>query len=89
MGSTKQDCDGRETVHLYWTKKQQPIARLSYVTKKVIKSDKLQQYHTVKREQIDNGIREPGPVKPAGETVHYIPHHPVMREGAKSTKLHI
>ena len=61
--------------------KEQTRARLSYVTKKLIKIDKLQEYHTVMREQIDNGILEPVPEKPTGETVHYIPHQPVIREG--------
>ena len=69
--------------------KEQTRARLSYVTKKLIKIDKLQEYHTVMREQIDNGILERVPEKPTGETVHYIPHQPVIREGAKSTKLRI
>ena len=69
--------------------KEQTRACLSFVTKKLIKIGKLQEYHTVMREQIDNGILEPVPDKPTGETVHYIPHQPVIREEAESTKLRI
>ena len=59
------------------------------MTKNLIKIGKLQEYHTVLREQIDNGILEPVPEKSTGETVHYIPLQPVIREGAESTKLRI
>ena len=60
--------------------KEQTRARLSFVTKKLIKIGKLQEYHTVMREQIDNGILEPVPEKPTGETVHYIPHQPLLEK---------
>jgi hypothetical protein len=40
-------------------------------------------------EQLREGILEPVPPKQTGEVVHYIPHQPVIREDAESTKLRI
>ena len=41
------------------------------------------------REQIERGILEPAPTQPTGEIVHYVPHHPVIREEAESTTMRI
>ena len=41
------------------------------------------------KEQVQKGILEPIPQQPTGEVIHYIPHHPVIREEAESTKIRI
>ena len=41
------------------------------------------------QEQIQERIIEEVPPKPIGEVLHYVPHHPVIREEAEPTKLRI
>ena len=38
---------------------------------------------------LGKGVIEPVPVQPTGEIVHYVPHQPVIREQAQSTKMRI
>ena len=40
-------------------------------------------------EQLQEGITEPAPRETTGEVIHYIPHHPVICDNAKSTKMRI
>ena len=40
-------------------------------------------------DQINAGILEPIPDQPSGIQVHYISHHAVLKEDAKTTKLRI
>ena len=40
-------------------------------------------------EQIQERIIEEVPPKPIGEVLHYVSHHPVIREEAEPTKLRI
>ena len=65
------------------------IARLHSTTRKLEKLRKLEEYHQVMLEQVQDGILEEIPDKPTGEIVHYVPHHPVIREEAESTRLRI
>ena len=39
------------------------------------------------KEQLELGIIEEAPEKPEGERLFYMPHRPVIREGAVSTKI--
>lgn len=64
-------------------------ARLRSTTRRLEKVGKLAEYHMVMEEQLQERILEPVPLKPTGEVVHYIPHQPVIREEAESTKLRI
>ncbi|XP_028413677.1 uncharacterized protein LOC114536534 [Dendronephthya gigantea] len=65
------------------------VARLRSTTRRLEKLGKLDEYHSVMEGQLREGILEPVPPKPTGEVVHYIPHQPVIREDAESTKLRI
>ena len=40
-------------------------------------------------EQLQQGIIEPVPEKPTGEIIHWMPHHPFIRDEAESTKMRI
>ena len=65
------------------------MARLHSTTRKLEKLNKLEEYHKVMSEQVRDGILEKIPDKPTGEVVHYVPHQPVIREEAESTRLRI
>ena len=71
------------------TNKGLAMARLWGTTRRLEKHNKLVEYNTIMREQIERGILEPAPTQPTGEIVHYVPHHPVIREEAESTKMRI
>lgn len=64
-------------------------ARLQSTTKKLESMGKLRGYDQIMREQIEEGIIEPIPSSPTGEVVHYVPHQPVIRENAETTKMRI
>ena len=65
------------------------VARLNSTTRKLERAGKLQEYDQIMQEQVANGIMEPVPTHPTGEVVHYIPHQPVIRENAETTKMRI
>ena len=69
--------------------KELAMARLRSTTRRLEMTGKLEDYHDVMQEHIQEGIIEKIPQKPSGETVHYIPHQAVIREDAESTKLRI
>ena len=71
------------------TNKEIAISRLKATTRKLEKLNKLQEYDIIMPEQIQEGIIEEVPPKPIGEVLHYVPHHPVIREEAASTNLRI
>ena len=71
------------------TNKGLAMARLWGTTRRLEKHNKLVEDNTIMREQIERGILEPAPTQPTGEIVHYVPHHPVIREGAESTKMRV
>ena len=50
---------------------------------------RLEEYHTIVEQQLEDGIIEVVPEIPTGEAIHYIPHHPVIRDQAESTKMRI
>jgi len=50
---------------------------------------KLEEYHTVMEQQLEEGILELVPEVPTREVIYYIPHQVVIREGAESTKMRI
>ena len=65
------------------------MARLWGTTRRLEKHNKLVEYNTIMREQIERGTLEPAPTQPTGEIVHYVPHHSIIREEAESTKMRI
>ena len=69
--------------------KQLSLARLHSTTRKLEKNGRLKQYDTIMREQLTTGMIEQVPENPSGNIVHYVPHQPVIRENAETTKMHI
>ena len=49
----------------------------------------LQQYHMIIQDQITQGIVEPAPETPTGDKIFYLPHRPVIKESAETTKIRI
>lgn len=63
--------------------------RLENLTKKLKReSDLLAQYDQITQDQLETGIVERVTSEPVGREF-YIPHKPVIRESAESTKLRI
>lgn len=89
--------DGTYQTRLPWkpdhcflsTNKDLAMARLHNTTKKLEKLGKLEEYNEVMLEQIKDGILEEAPDKPSGQVIHYVPHQPVIREEAESTRMRI
>ena len=71
------------------TNKNLALARLHITTRKLEKLKKLEEYHEVMTDQVKEGILEETPKEPTGEVVHYVPHQPVIREEAESTRMRI
>ena len=69
--------------------KELTVGRLRSVTRKLERMQRLEEYHTVMEQQLEEGIIEVVPEIPTGEAIHYIPHHPVIRDQAESTKMRI
>ena len=44
-------------------------------------------YRNIVKEQLEAGIVEPAPEEPTGERLFYMPHKPVVREEATTTKV--
>ena len=57
--------------------KQLALSKLRSTTKKLERSNNLEDYHQIMQEQIAETILEPVPDTETGEVVHYIPHQPV------------
>ena len=68
------------------TNKGLAMARLWGTTRHLERHNRLVEYNAIMQEQTESGILEPAPPQPTGEIVHYVPHHPVIRESAESTK---
>jgi hypothetical protein len=49
----------------------------------------LETYHQIIEDQVEQGIVEIAPTEPNEKHEHYIPHKPVVREQAESTKVRI
>ena len=90
--------DGTYSTRLPW-KSQRPahlpvnkgltLKRLQNTTRKLERMGKLDEYHTVMAQQLEEGILELVPEVPTGKVIHYIPHQAVIREEAESTKMRI
>ncbi|XP_068742455.1 uncharacterized protein [Montipora capricornis] len=87
--------DGRYEVGVPWipgaklsnTNEEPSRKRLHNVERKLRRSEKLKiEYDNIVHEQIDQGIVEKVPGQPTGERIFYMPHKPVVRESATSTK---
>ena len=50
---------------------------------------RLEEYHTVMEQQLEEGIIEVVPERSTGEAIHYIPHQPVIRDQAESIRMRI
>ena len=90
--------DGRYVVSLPW-KTEAPklpsnrglcVGQLTSVVKRLKETDRLTEYDAVIKEQIETGVlEEVKDDEPLGEVVCYLPHHPVIKDNKKSTKLRI
>ena len=92
---TRQD-DGRYQVAIPWipgsklttTNEQPSRRRLSNVDKKLTKDESLKrEYEKIIEEQLTSGVIERVLEKPTGERVYYMPHKPVVRQDAATTKV--
>ena len=92
---TRQD-DGRYEVSIPWipgsklttTNEQPSRRRLFNVNKKLVKDENLKrEYEKIIEDQLDSGVIERVPERPTGERVYYMPHKPVVRQDAVTTKV--
>ena len=92
---TRQD-DGRYEVSIPWipgsklttTNEQPSRRRLFNVNKKLVKDENLKrEYEKIIEDQLDSGVIERVPERPTGERVYYMPHKPVVRQDASTTKV--
>ena len=88
--------DGRYQVGVPWipgaelsnTNEEPSRRRLYNVERKLKRNDKLRdEYEKIVREQLDQDIIEKAPEQPTGDRVFYMPHKPVVRESATTTKV--
>ena len=49
----------------------------------------LNEYNSVIQDQLSKGIIERVPTQDQGSTIHYMPHHPVIRKERSTTKVRI
>lgn len=94
--SVKRGVDGRYKVNVPWipgsslssTKEQPSRGRLIRVEKKLSQNPKLrEEYGKIMREQLEEGIVEVAPKTPTRDRTFYMPHKPVVRESASTTKV--
>ncbi|XP_068691046.1 uncharacterized protein [Montipora foliosa] len=64
------------------------LRRLSSLIQRLKRVGKLQNYYAIMQEQLTEEIIEEASMEPKGREF-YIPHKPVLRESAESTKLRI
>ena len=92
---TRQE-DGRYEVSIPWipgarlygTNEQPSRIRLANANKKLSKDRSLKvEYEKIVKDQLANGIVEKAPEKTAGKRTYYMPHKPVIRENATTTKI--
>eukprot|EP00794_Sanderia_malayensis_P019632 gene19631-biopygen13902 len=90
--------DGSYSVKLPWKKGQYFLpenrklceARLFSQIKNLRKSPEiLEECDNVIKQQIQDGTVEAVPEQPDGRRVHHLPHHPVIRKDAETTKLRV
>ena len=86
--------DGTYSTRLPWkpdhallpSNRELTVGRLRSTTRKLEKIERLEEYHSVMEQQLEQGVLEIVPEIPTGEVIHYIPHQPVIRDQAESTK---
>ena len=87
---------GRYEVNFPWipgrkpsdTNEVQSRKHLLNVNRKLIQNHELkEEYDNIIKEQLSKGIVEAAPVKPTGDRVFYMPHKPVVRQNAVTTKV--
>ena len=92
---TRKD-DGRYQITFPWisgrkptdTNEQQSRKRLQYVNRKLDKTPELkQEYDNIVNQQLSAGVVENAPEIPTGDRVYYMPHKPVARQNATTTKV--
>ena len=92
---TKQE-DGRYEVSIPWipgaelsgTNEQASRRRQEVTSKKLMRDEKLKEdYEKIIKDQLDNGVVDRAPEVPTGKHVNYMPHKPVVREMATTTKV--
>jgi hypothetical protein len=90
--------DGRYETSLPWKANHPELPTNYHVAKRRFQSlfnqlDKqpelLETYHSIIENQLDEGVVEVAPEKAERSREHYIPHKPVVREHAESTKVRI
>ena len=88
--------DGRYGVSFPWisgkrpsdTNEQQSRKRLQNVDRKLDKTPELKrEYNNIINEQLSQGVVEVAPDTPTGDRVFYMPHKPVVRQNATTTKV--
>ena len=94
MESIEQNEEGRYTIKVPWIDERKPQnsneaqsrVRLRNLMSKM-KDNVREKYEAIIREQLEMGIIEEAPEVPTGKRVYYMPHKPVIREEAISTKV--
>ncbi|XP_015758753.1 PREDICTED: uncharacterized protein LOC107338018 [Acropora digitifera] len=88
--------DGRYEVRVPWipgstlvsTNEQASRRRLQNVNKKLIQNPELKkEYEKIIKEQLSDGIIETVPEQASAERTFYMPHKPVVRDSATTTKV--
>ena len=88
--------DGRYEVSVPWipgsslsdTNEQPCRRRLIRTEKRLNQNPKLkEEYEKIVRDQLEEGRVEVAPEKPTGDRTFYMPHKPVVRESASTTKV--
>ena len=87
---------GRYEVRVPWipgstlesTNEQASRRRLQNVNKKLIQNRELKkEYEKIIEDQLRDGIKETVPEQPSRERTFYMPHKPVVRDSATTTKV--
>ena len=69
---------------------QQCLNCLTLLRKRLLKNPEiLNEYNSVIQDQLSKGIIERVPMQDQDSTVHYVPHHPVIRKERSTTKVRI
>ena len=93
----KLDSSGKYVTRLPWktdevqlpNNKALAIGRLKSTVKKLEKLEKIEQYDAIMQEQISLGMLIPVTEKSTSASIHYVPHHPVIKEESETTPLRI
>lgn len=89
--------DGRYKVPLPWKEFHEPLGDNYQLCEKRLKGllkrlrhepEVLEQYNSTIQDQLERGIIEPAPQETKG-TIHYLPHHGVVRSDKMTTKLRV